>query len=320
MRRSTRCDLAVYVALPIAEVDAGFRRAAMFLLPLGACSGIVLAWAALLLLRRQAALPAIMRLALKRREFFLEYQPIVDLQTGHWTGAEALIRWSRPKGEIMRPDHFIPVAEENGLITLITRRVLSLAQDDAADLFARYPHCHIALNLSAEDLHSMGTVDLLLDLKRATGAGPGNIVIEATERGFMQGDLAHSVIAALRANGFQLAIDDFGTGYSCLSYLQSFKVDYLKIDKVFVDTITTDAPASHVVAHIIGLGRALGIKMIAEGVETEEQAMFLRSRGVQYAQGWLFGKPMPFHAFANQLAPHAAAAPQPEPDLALQCD
>jgi sensor c-di-GMP phosphodiesterase-like protein len=257
--RSARRDLAAYAALPIAEVDAASGRTLVIVLPLGAAVGILLAWFAVQLLRQQAAMPAMIRLALKRREFFLEYQPIVDLRTGRWTGAEALLRWRRPQGETMRPDHFIPVAEDNGLIGLLTRRVLDLAREDAAGLFERDPHFHLALNLSADDLHSMRTVELLLELRRATGAGPGQIVVEATERGFMRTDFADAVMGALRANGFQLAIDDFGTGYSGLSYLQSFKVDYLKIDKTFVDTITTDAPTSHVVAHIIELAKALGI-------------------------------------------------------------
>ena len=307
-RRSARFDFAVYAALPISEVNADFARTAVILLPIGALAGILLALAVLFIVRQQLAMPSIIKLGLKRNEFFLEYQPIVDLQTGHWTGAEALIRWRRPKGEIIRPDHFIPVAEANGLIRNITQRVIRLAQEDAAGLFRRHPHCHLSLNLSADDMHSANTIDLLLELARETGAGPGNIVVEATERGFMQADLARSVVDALHGHGFKVAIDDFGTGYSSLSCLETFKFDYLKIDKSFVDTINTDAPTSQVVLHVIELARDLNIKMIAEGVETEEQARFLRSRGVQYAQGWLFGKPMRFADFSRQLRQHSAVA------------
>lgn len=318
VRRSERYDFAVYAALPISEVNADFARTAAVLLPIGVLAGILLAWAALFIVRQQMAMPAVIRLGLKRNEFFLEYQPIVDLQTGHWTGAEALIRWRRPKGEIVRPDHFIPVAEANCLIKQITRRVVHLAQEDAADLFQRHPDCHISINLSADDMHSESTVDLLLELAQETKAGPGNIVVEATERGFMQADQARSVVNQLHGHGFKVAIDDFGTGYSSLAYLDTFKVDYLKIDKSFVDTINTDAPTSHVVLHIIELAKDLNIKMIAEGVETEEQARFLRSRGVQYAQGWLFGKPMQFADFSRQLKRQAAATGHGAQVLSIQ--
>jgi sensor c-di-GMP phosphodiesterase-like protein len=226
----------------------------------------------------------------------VEYQPIVDLQTRRWIGAEALVRWRRPDGRIIRPDNFIPVAEQSGVIQYVTECVAEIVAADLPSLIAIDPKFRVAINVSARDLGSEHTLAIIRNLLRNGRAHPENIAVEATERGFLQGNEAREVLAGIRGLGVEVAIDDFGTGYSSLSSLQTLNVDALKIDKSFVDTIGTDAATSHVVSHIIEMAHSLQLIIVAEGVETDAQAEYLQRRGVHYAQGWLFAVPMPVSA------------------------
>lgn len=300
--RSVRGDYVAFAAIGGNRIAEDERRIVMLLLPIGVAAAALLAFVVMRLARLQASMPALLRNAIRRGEFFLVYQPIVDLKSGAWQGAEALLRWRRPEGELISPELFIPIAESRQLMGRITEAVLGMFEREAVALLRARPDFYITLNLSAADVCHPDIVDRLHAMIARMRIAARNLHVEATERVFMDVEASRRNIRALRATGIAVAIDDFGTGYSSLSYLSSLEVDWLKIDKSFIDTIGTDAVTSQVVRHIIEMAKSLNLRMIAEGVETAAQADFLRGHGVQLCQGWLYSKPMPMPELMRQLA------------------
>jgi len=290
---SSRRFAGAMSALPTSAVDRRARHAALLLVPVGAGAGFILALAVLYLARLQLGLPAILRSALRHREFFLVYQPIVHLDTGRWCGAEALVRWQRPDGELVNPDLFVPIAERC-LSGRFTEHVLDLVATDLAALAPDHSEFYVSVNVTPMDLERTATVDLFRELVRKSGVRPEAILVETTERSPLNPDTARQVIEQLRRLGIRVVIDDFGTGYSSLSYLQTLDVAALKIDKSFVESLGTEAATNQVAFHIIEIAKALHLGMVAEGVENEAQARVLRERGVHLAQGWLFSRALTF--------------------------
>lgn len=280
-------------AIPILYLNGRVQEFMLLLLPLAVIAGLIISFAIVYMARQQSSLSTQIRLGLKRNEFYLVYQPVVDLSSRQWRGAEALLRWRRKNGEIVYPDAFIPGAEQTGQIRALTERVIELVEHDMGAFLSSVPEFFVSINLSARDLQSDAALDLLVDLKRRTGADSGQIMVEITERMLLDPDRAAKLVHRLRSRGIQVAVDDFGTGYSSLSYLETIPFDALKIDRLFVEAIDKEAATSRVVPHIIEMAKTLGLKLVAEGVETEAQASYLRERGVAFAQGWLFAKPMP---------------------------
>src|SRR3954465_4707503 len=276
MRRSSDFPYIAFAAIPENAVEAGLARTAQVLVPVGLLAGLALALAVFYLARQQMSLRTALRVALRRKEFFVLYQPIVELRGGRCVGAEALLRWRRSNGEMVPPDVFIPVAEETGLIHGITKRVLEIVAREAAALMVAHRDLHIGINLSSKDLQASDTPHLVQDMVRAMGVKPHNILLEATEHGFMQAEAARKIIDDIRALNIRIAIDDFGTGYARLANLEKFKVDYLKIARSFVATMGSKAATSQVAFHIIEMAKALKLEMIAEGVETPAQVRYLQ--------------------------------------------
>ncbi|MFO6421704.1 EAL domain-containing protein [Hylemonella sp. W303a] len=300
-RHSAQNNLTALVAISRVGLRERMQRQALILLPLGAVAGLLLVAAVALATHRRLSLPGEIRLGLKRQEFHLHYQPVVDLRTGRCVGAEALLRWRRPEGLPMSPDLFIPAAERSGMIRAITAHVIDNALKDLPALLAMQSDFHLGINFSAQDLEADGSITQLLRGLRAMKAPAGSLVVEITERNVTDAKAAAKQIARLHDHGVPVAVDDFGTGHSSLSVLAGLELDILKIDKSFVDAIDAQAAASLVLPHIIDMAKTLSLSMIAEGVETETQADYLRERGVQLAQGWLYGKPMPLEDLLELL-------------------
>jgi len=236
-----------------------------------------------------------LRGALGRGELSLLYQPQVGLSNASLQGAEALLRWTHPELGPVSPLDFIPIAEEIGLISEIGKWVLEqaceqLAVWDAAGF--RVPQ--LAVNISVQQIERIDLVDEIREVFERTGVAPERFELEVTESMLMRNvECVVANLNALRALGMTIAIDDFGSGFSSLSYLKRLPISRLKIDKTFIDGVTIEDNDDAIARAIIALGRALGLQVIAEGVETGEQAAFLRAEGCDQAQGYHFGRPMP---------------------------
>jgi diguanylate cyclase (GGDEF)-like protein len=241
--------------------------------------------------------------ALERHEFVLHYQPRVDLPTGRLVGAEALIRWVHPRRGLMLPGDFVPVAEDCGLMVPIGRWVLTAAcaQARAWRDDGRQPVV-VAVNISACELRDARLVDHVRAVMQSTGLDPCWLELELTESALMQ-HVASTVLTlhALKDMGVELAIDDFGTGYSSLSYLRQFPVSALKIDRSFVRGITAAPVDTAIVRAVISLGKSLGHRVVAEGVETREELAFLRSQQCDEGQGYYFSPPLAAEHFLALL-------------------
>jgi diguanylate cyclase (GGDEF)-like protein/PAS domain S-box-containing protein len=252
---------------------------------------------------RRQLVESSLRRALKQEEFLLHYQPKIDLASGAITGVEALIRWQDPDLGLVYPAQFVTIAEENGLIVPVGRWVLREAcRQVKAWLDTGLAAVPVSVNISAMEFRHKNFLAGLALILKETGLAPHYLELEMTESILMHDtESSASVLQALKAMGVQLAIDDFGTGYSSLSYLKRFPIDTLKIDQSFVRDIATDADDATIVAAVIGMGRNLKQRVIAEGVETQAQLEFLQARHCDEGQGFHFSHPVPAEDFARLL-------------------
>jgi len=235
-----------------------------------------------------------LRNALVRHELELHYQLIIDVNTQMPHGAEALLRWSHPQRGLLSADQFIPLAEETGLIIPLSEWVLHKACAEAA---AWPTHIKLAVNLSPVQFRKYNLLDVILSALVESGLAPDRLEVEVTEQLLLENEAEHlAVMHQLKNIGVSIVLDDFGTGYSSLSCLTMFPFDKIKIDKFFTHNLTKRAECAAIISSVMALADGLNTKTVAEGVETKQQFEILSASGVNFVQGFLFGRPCPASA------------------------
>lgn len=255
--------------------------------------------------RRYIDLEMGLKQAIANQELELLYQPQVELQTGSIIGAEALLRWHSATLGTVSPVEFIPVAENSGLILQIGDWVIEQACATLARWQRQFgPHLHLAVNVSAVQLTARDFAERLGRHLERYGCDSHGLHVEITESAIMDNpELAMRVLKKLRLMGVGIALDDFGTGYSSLSYLKDLEIDYLKLDRSFISNVTSSGKDRAITESVIRMAKAIGLKLVAEGIETDEIGSTLCAMGCDYGQGWLYGRPMPEPSLAAMIHP-----------------
>lgn len=253
---------------------------------------------------RHLSLPRELKRAIKRSEFIVHYQPVVDLCKNRCVGVEALIRWQSNSDELLMPDNFIATAELTGMILPMTDLLVDNAFSDCQSILAQNSDFHLAINLSSVHFQNELLFKRAFLLCEKYKIKPEQIIFELTERHLidMTNQTINKVMNYLHKTGFKLAIDDFGTGYSSLSYLKHFKFNFLKIDKLFVSAIGTGAITETLNDSIIAMAKVMNYDIIAEGIENHQQSDYLKNKGVKLGQGWLYSKPLPIDKLRQFLS------------------
>jgi sensor c-di-GMP phosphodiesterase-like protein len=243
-----------------------------------------------------------MERALEAREFVPYYQPVVDLRSGAIVGAEVLMRWRKPDGSLVPPAAFIPLAESSGLILDMTRALMAAVRDEFGQVLGLRPRVKIGFNLTADHFSNEKIVADIREIFAGSPIRMSQIVLEVTERQPLEDlEMARRVIESLQELGCKVAIDDVGTGHGGLSYMLKLGVNYLKIDKMFVDAIGTERYSTTIIETLINLALSMRMEIFAEGVETFDQVRYLREHGIFLAQGYAFAPPLPGSLFRQLL-------------------
>ncbi len=241
--------------------------------------------------------------AYHKNEFRIFHQPVKDLHTGRIMGSEALIRWESPAKGLVSPGKFIDVLEHSSMIIPVGYWIFEECFRHHNAIMSAHPGLDfsISINVSGKQFLHLNFVDTIRDLAAKHKVNPENFKLEVTERIMMEGAVIVDIMNRCRGLGFQISLDDFGTGFSSLQYLSQMPINYLKIDRSFVMSLSSDPKAEAVVSSIIYLAKKLKLKVIAEGIETEKEAFLMKELGSDYGQGYLFARPLPFEKLLESI-------------------
>lgn len=289
---SPRYPITVTLTTPRAEVLQIWLHVLFTFMPMAVILSLLLMMVTSNWLKRKSSFRDDLRRGMDRNEFTVNYQPVYNQVTGRLSGAEALLRWQRPDGRWVRPDIFIAAAEDEGMIIPLTRHLLMLVAKDCAS-WQVPPAFNLGINVAAEHLQHEEFVQDIRRFSQDVADLKMTIILELTERSLIRdGAAVGHKLSTLRSEGVKVAIDDFGTGHCSLTYLQTFPLDYLKIDKGFVNAIEAVDGETPVLDAIIMLAEKLALKVVAEGVENAMQMAYLKQHGVMYIQGYYYARPM----------------------------
>lgn len=281
---------------------------------------LALAFAALYFRRNRSDPLVQFREAIENGEIIPFFQPTIDIRTGKMIGAEVLARWRRPDGTMVSPANFIPLAERSGLIYPMTHALMKRACIEVGAVHAERPHINIAFNLYAGHFANDAIINELQTIFSKSPIRLSQLVLEVTEREPLPNlDLARDIIGRLQKLGIRVAIDDVGTGHGGLSYLMKLGVDTIKIDKMFIDAISTERYSQTIIETLLELARTMNMEVIAEGVESFDQVEYLRGKGVHQAQGFVFAPALPaksYIALIEAMDKAGGTAPAAEADAA----
>jgi sensor c-di-GMP phosphodiesterase-like protein len=315
---ATRCNMKYAVCvtgyMPISEAMHMGRHAANMTTAFGALFGATLSFICGFAYRRSRSMERQLRQAVRGEKLRVVYMPVVELNSRRIVGAEALARWDDEEGKPVSPEVFVRMAEENGFIGEITNLVVRRVLYEFGEHLRTHPEFRISFNATAADFADPEFLSMLDRNLRRAGVPAKNLVVEITESSTARQEVVKETLARLHQRGHLVHIDDFGTGYSSLSYLHELNADAIKIDKSFTKAIGTEAVTKTILPQIVAMVDSLGLDLIVEGVETEEQASyFTEMEKPRFAQGWLFGKPIPAGKFKTMLAEHCREKEANEP-------
>jgi sensor c-di-GMP phosphodiesterase-like protein len=309
------CQQQSIVCVVVSEPQSAARTQGavteFFRIFFGVLLGLLIAGVTDLLNARGHSLEAQLRAAIRKDQLHVVYQPVIDLDTGAVAGAEALIRWSRRDGIPISPAAFMALAEDRGFAGTITSFVMQSVVSELSDLLAQ-SRLRIAINITAEDITNPRFLPELSRCCDSAAIPHSALGLELTERSTADSIVAGHALAQFRDAGYAIYIDDFGTGYSSLAYLHTLPVDFIKIDRIFTQTVGTEAVTASVVPQILDIARRLGLQIVVEGIETWEQAEYFRRAMPRIqGQGWLYSKPLSAQELRTFLAENPIRLPAP---------